>query len=137
MQQVAWYGRGPEENYPDRKTGYMIGEYRTTVKDMYEPYLLPEDYGLRMDCRWVEFTSNAGAGLKVMMSEPFSFNAYPFTTDNLTKSVYQYQLVKSGNVTVNLNYADSGVGDTSIGILKAYRAPATRYERTVYISLLK
>ena len=134
---VKWYGRGPQASYPDRRTGYRIGEYGSTVGDMYEPYLLPEDYGLRMDCRWVEFRSDAGAGLKVTMSEPFSFNAYPFTTDNLTKSVYQYQLVKSGNVTVNLNYADSGVGDTSIGILRAYRAPVTRYERTVYISLVK
>ena len=54
LEQVKWYGRGPQENYPDRKTGYKTGIYESTVGDMYEPYLLPQDYGLRTDNRWVE-----------------------------------------------------------------------------------
>lgn len=131
---VRWYGRGPQASYPDRKSGYRMGQYDSSVDEMYEPYLIPEDYGVRMDCRWVEFTSDTGKGLRFAMDEPFSFNAYPFTTGNLTKSVYQYQLKKSGNVTVNLSYAESGVGDTSLGILRGYRAPVTVYERTVFIS---
>ncbi len=134
---VKWYGRGPQASYPDRKSGYRMGIYGSDVDAMYEPYLFPEDYGLRMDCRWVEFTSDSGKGLRFAMDTPFAFNAYPFTTDNLTKSVYQYQLKKSGNVTVNLSYAESGVGDTSLGILRGYRAPVTLYERTVYISTVK
>lgn len=85
----------------------------------------------------MESKYDSGKGLRVAMDEPFAFNACPFTTDNITKSVYQYQLVKSGNVTVNLSYAESGVGDTSLGILRGYRAPVTRYERTVYISTVK
>lgn len=137
LDNVKWYGRGPQASYPDRKSGYRIGLYSSDVDAMYEPYLIPEDYGLRMDCRWVEFTSDDGKGLRFAMDAPFSFNAYPFTTDNLTKAVYQYQLQRSGNVTVNLGYAESGVGDTSLGILRGYRAPVTRYERTVYISPVK
>ena len=42
MQQVNWYGRGPQENYPDRKTGYKVGIYKTTVDEIYEPYLIPQ-----------------------------------------------------------------------------------------------
>ena len=47
LDQVKWYGRGPQENYPDRKTGYPTGIYASTVQAMYEPYLMPQDYGLR------------------------------------------------------------------------------------------
>ena len=57
LQQVKWYGRGPEENYPDRKTGYAIGIYERTVDDMFEPYLIPQDCGLRCDNRWLAMSN--------------------------------------------------------------------------------
>ena len=134
LDNVDWYGRGPQASYPDRKTGYRMGEWSTTVDDMYEPYLLPQDYGLRMDCRRVSFTDDSGVGLMFSMNEPFGFNAYPFTTENLTKAVYTYQLERSGDITLNLNYADTGVGDTSRGILAGYKAYPTTYERTIVIT---
>ena len=131
---VKWYGRGPQSSYPDRKSGYRIGVYDTTVDDMYEPYLIPQDYGLRMDSRWVEFTDDSGRGVRFSMDVPFAFNAYPFTTDNLTKAEYTFQLQKSGSVTVNLDYETSGVGDTCNGIYRAYRAVADEpYDRTITI----
>ncbi len=134
---VEWYGRGPEASYPDRKTGYRMGIYKSTVDEMYEPYLIPQDYGLRMDSRWVRFTNEAGKGLEFGVDQPFGFNAYPFTTENLTKSVYQYQLKKSGKVTFNLDYATSGVGCTARGIFDAYRVYPTGYERTIFIKPIK
>ena len=69
LNQVEWYGRGPQENYPDRKTGYKIGIYRSTVDDMYEPYLIPQDYGLRTDNRWVRMTDEQGLGLEFSMNK--------------------------------------------------------------------
>lgn len=134
---VEWYGRGPQASYPDRKTGYRMGIYRDTVDDMYEPYLVPQDYGLRMDNRWVRFTDESGKGLEFRMNEPFAFNAYPFTTENLTRSMYQYQLRKSGDITVNLDYATSGVGCTARSIFDAYRAYPSGYERTITITPIK
>ena len=131
---VDWYGRGPQASYPDRRSGYRIGEWSTTVDDMYEPYLIPQDYGLRMDCRRVSFTDDSGKGLMFKMDVPFGFNAYPFTTDNLTKAVYQYQLERSGDITLNLNYADTGVGDTSRSTLPGYRAYPETYQRTIVIT---
>ena len=133
LQNVEWYGRGPQASYPDRRSGYRIGIWNSTVDDMYEPYLIPQDYGLRMDSRWVRFTDGSGKGLQFSMDAPFAFNAYPFTTDNLTKAVYTYQLVKSGDITLNLDYADTGVGDTSRSTLPAYKAYPTAYERTITI----
>jgi beta-galactosidase len=134
LDHVQWYGRGPQASYPDRKSGYRMGEWTSTVDDMYEPYLIPQDYGLRMDCRRVCFTDESGKGLMFRMDVPFGFNAYPFTTDNLTKAVYQYQLERSGDITLNLNYADTGVGDTARGTLAGYRAYPQTYERTIVIS---
>lgn len=92
LENVEWYGRGPQENYPDRKSGYKTSIYTSTVKDMYEPYLIPQDYGLRTETRWVRMTDKGGTGIEFSGSSPFNFNAYPFTTENLTKSVYTYQL---------------------------------------------
>ena len=130
---VQWYGRGPQASYPDRKSGYRIGVWDSTVEEMYEPYLQPQDYGLRCDTRRVRFTDSEGRGLEFSSDSAFAFNAYPFTTENLTKSVYQYQLQKSGDITFNLDYATSGVGCTARGIFDGYKAYPSLYERTIVI----
>ena len=133
LDQVEWHGRGPQASYPDRKSGYRLGIWRSDIDAMYEPYLIPQDYGLRMDSRWVRMTDGTGAGLEFSMDRPFAFNAYDCTTDNLTKAMYQFDLQRGGNITLNLDYATSGVGDTARGILGAYRAYPTVYERTLRI----
>ena len=133
LRQVEWYGRGPQASYPDRKSGYRIGIWKSDMDAMYEPYLIPQDYGLRTDNRWVRLTDASGAGLEFSMDGLFAFNAYDCTTDNLTKAVYEYQLVRGGDITLNLDYATSGVGDTARGILAGYRALPTAYDRMVTI----
>ena len=133
MQQVKWYGRGPEENYPDRKTGYPIGIYERTVDDMFEPYLIPQDCGLRCDNRWLTMSNGSGQGLRFAMDEPFNFNAYHYSTDNLTKAVYTYQLQKQDGITLNLDYNTTGVGCTANYVLPGYQVKPTRYERHLTI----
>jgi beta-galactosidase len=137
LKQVEWHGRGPQASYPDRKSGYRLGIWHTDVASMYEPYLMPQDYGLRTDTRWVRMTDAFGCGLEFSMDQPFAFNAYDCTTDNLTKAVYQFDLQRGGDITLNLDYATSGVGDTARGILGAYRAYPTAYERTICIRPVK
>ena len=137
LNNVNWYGRGPQENYPDRKTGYRIGIYQTSVQDMYEPYLIPQDHGLRTDNRWVNITDSKGNGLKFSVNELFNFNTYPFSTDNLTKAVYTYQLQEQDGITFNLDYATTGVGCTARGIFNEYRVLPQVYERVVTIQPLK
>ena len=131
--QVEWYGRGPQENYPDRKTGYKIGIYKTSVKEMYEPYLIPQDYGLRTDNRWMKITDAEGLGLNVKMNELFNFSASNYSTENLTKAMYTYQLKEQDGNTLNLDYATSGVGCTARAIFNAYRALPQLYEREITI----
>lgn len=130
---ITWYGRGPQENYPDRKSGYPVGHYHLSVNDMYEPYLIPQDHGLRCDNRWMIIRDGNGSGLKISMDGLFNFNAYPYTTENLTKSLYTYQLKRSKNITLNLDYATSGVGCTCRSIMLPYKVPVTKYERNIRI----
>jgi len=134
---VKWYGRGPQENYPDRKSGYKIGVYNTTVEAMYEPYLLPEDFGLRTDNRFVEMTDEKGVGLRFTSDRLFNFNAYNFTTDNLSKAKYTYQLQPLDGITFNFDYATSGVGCTARSIFNQYRVEPQQFEQQIVISILK
>jgi len=137
LNNVEWYGRGPQANYPDRKSGYRLGIWNTTVEDMYEPYLIPQDYGLRTDNRWVRMTDAEGRGVEFSVDEPFNFNAYNYTTENLTKAAYTYQLHKTDDITFNLDYATSGVGCTARGIFDSYRVYPHLYERTITVRLIK
>jgi len=137
LENVEWYGRGPQENYPDRKSGYPVGIYKSTVKDMYVPYLIPQDYGLRTDNRWLRMTDDQGRGLEFSMDEYFNFNAYPFTTENLTKALYTYHLKESGSVTLNLDYATTGVGCTARPVMSAYRVYPQAWSRRITISPVK
>lgn len=131
---ITWYGRGPEENYPDRKTGYQVGVWTKTVKDMYEPYLFPQDHALRTDNRYVQLLDKEGRGVQISMNEHFNFNAYPFSTDNLTKSQFTYQLQpQQDRYTFNIDYATTGVGCTCIYVLDEYRVKPEAYNRVITI----
>ena len=121
LNHVEWLGRGPQENYPDRKTGYRIGRYHSTVEGMFEPYILPQDCGLRTDNKWVRLLGDDGIGLEMSASQPFNFNCYRYTTENLTKSIYTYQLVKSDDITFNFDYQTTGVGCTARGVFNRYQ----------------
>lgn len=63
MDNVAYYGRGPEENYADRKSGMPLGVYKTTAWDSFFPYGRPQDCGNHEDTRWVAVTDDKGNGL--------------------------------------------------------------------------
>ncbi|MBQ0057148.1 MAG: DUF4981 domain-containing protein [Bacteroidales bacterium] len=133
--QLTWYGRGPEENYPDRKTGYPVGIWSKSAADMYEPYLFPQDHALRTDIRYLQLLDAEGHGLQISMNELFNFNAYPFSTDNLTKSQFTYQLQQlDDRYTLNLDYATTGVGCTAVYVLDDYKVRAVPFDRVITIS---
>ena len=127
LSNVAWYGKGPFENYPDRKTGAKTGIYKSTVKDMEEAYLLPQDYGLRTENRWVRMESQDGYGLDFDGDDWFDFSAQSVSTDNLTRARYPFQLQQLDGISFNFNYATSGVGCTAISVLNQYRVLPQKY----------
>lgn len=127
LSNVQWNGRGPQENYPDRKTGYKTGVYKSTVNDMYEPYLIPQDYGLRCDNRWVRMTNEGGNGLEFSGDKLFNFSAHAYSTENLTQALYTYQLQPFDGIIFNFDYATSGVGCTALSVFPAYQVMPQTY----------
>ena len=69
----------------------------------------------------------------VTEDQPFNFNTYHYSTDNLTKAVYTYQLRQQDGITLNLDYNTTGVGCTACYVLPGYQVKPTRYERHLTI----
>ncbi len=137
LNQVSWYGRGPFETYPDRKTGAKIGVYKKTVQEMAEAYLVPQDYGLRTDNRWVRLENGEGAGLQFSGSAVFNFSTQLYSTDNLSRARYPYQLQSMDGYTFNFDYATSGVGCTAISVLDKYRVLPSEYRYVMQVKPIR
>ena len=75
MNQVTYFGRGPEENYVDRKAGYFVDLYQTTADAMYYPYVRPQENGHRTDTRWLTVSQKNGKGLRIVADGLLEFNA--------------------------------------------------------------
>ena len=87
LEKMRWYGRGPWENYVDRRTGCDVGICESTVTDQYVDYIRPQDNGGKTDVRWVEFTDPAdGKGVRIESDEPFFLQALHFTREDLDQS---------------------------------------------------
>jgi len=131
--QVKWYGRGPFETYPDRKTGAKIGTYSGSVAEQYEPYLIPQENSNKTDVRWTSLQNAQGLGVRISASEPFNFSALKVQSDNLSRAWYPFQLKPFDGITLNLDYALSGVGCTAISTLNKYRVtPSERKFQLVF-----
>ena len=137
LNRVTWYGRGPFETYPDRKTGARIGIYKKTVQEMTEPYLVPQDYGCRTDNRWVKLETADGTGLQFSGSDLFNFSTQAYSVENLTRARYPYQLQPMEGYTFNFDYATSGVGCTAISVLDKYRVLPQEYHFTIQVKPFK
>ncbi|MBT3385463.1 MAG: DUF4981 domain-containing protein [Prolixibacteraceae bacterium] len=118
---VEWFGRGPFETYPDRKTGAKIGLYKSDIDEMFEPYIIPQEYGNRTDIRWLKVQNENGKGLMIKGDGLINFSLHKYSSDNLSRAMYSYQLEESANTILNVDYEVSGVGGTAIRQLQKYQ----------------
>ncbi|MEG0143416.1 MAG: glycoside hydrolase family 2 TIM barrel-domain containing protein [Akkermansia sp.] len=114
---ITYFGNGPYENYPDRKTASLLGIYKTTVNDSFVNYGRPEDCGNHENTRWVALTDDAGDGLLFATTQqPFAFSALAYTTSELILANHPIQLPKTTDKTVLvLASATRGLGGASCG----------------------
>ncbi|MFP1132439.1 glycoside hydrolase family 2 TIM barrel-domain containing protein [Asticcacaulis sp. W401b] len=129
---LNWYGRGPWENYSDRKTGAALGLYNGSVRAQYHDYARPQESGNKTDVRWLSLSDATGFGVRVSGAQPLSVNALPFPYEDLymrpqgTWKSSDITLRGDGSLLVDIAQAGVG-GDTgwnSIGRpLVKYRIP--------------
>ncbi|AEC02814.1 glycoside hydrolase family 2 TIM barrel-domain containing protein [Parasphaerochaeta coccoides] len=114
---VAWFGRGPEENYPDRKEGSMIACHGPVPADsLYVPYILPQDSGERMDVRFIDFIHEEGKErLRISSDVPVGFSVSPYSVEDLWNKKHADELVPSPCYTVSIDAAVRGLGTASCG----------------------
>jgi beta-galactosidase len=130
LSRVEWFGRGPQENYWDRNSGAAVGRYRMQADELFFPYIEPQESGNRTDVRWVSFTDSSGAGLMASGEPLLYFSAWHFAMDELERRKHPSEIVRSEDITVNLDYRQMGVGgDDSWGAWphKQYMLPARDY----------
>ena len=107
---VDWYGRGPYENYPDRKTGSLIGLYHSALENFTVPYPAPQDNANRCDVRWFSLSTQNDNTFKIIGLQPLNFRAWPYTEDDLENTGHDYQLPKRDFINLNIDLNIHGVG---------------------------
>ena len=134
FQQVQWYGRGPHENYWDRKTSAFIGLYANTVQDQYVKYVSPQENGYKTDVRWVALTQKNSVGLLAVGQPTLCFSALPYSIEDLTQesrgTKHPTDLEERNFIEFNIDYKQTGVGgDNSWGArpLEKYTLQAKEY----------
>ena len=107
---LTWYGRGPHENYVDRKHGAAMGLYRSTVAEQYTPYVFPSECGGKEDVRWLALTDATGVGLLVTALDRLHIDALHFSIRDLEKARHTYDLTPREEVVFHLDGWHMGVG---------------------------
>ena len=114
---VQWLGRGPHENYPDRKTSAFVGVWNSTVNGMTEEYEKPQSMGERCDVKWVTFTDDKGEGIRIRTGGKLAFSALHYTDEELWQTKYKHELKKihRPEIILHLDAAMRGLGNASCG----------------------
>lgn len=142
---VQWLGRGPFENYQDRKTAALVGNYKANVADLYFPYTRPQENGYKTENRWVTFTNKKGDGIQITAPNYFGFSAHhqynaDFDEGDFKAQRHTTDIVKRDFVNINIDEIQMGVGgDTSWGAMphKEYQVKAENKTFSYTISPIK
>lgn len=115
---IQWYGRGPHENYADRKRSAYFGRFNKTVKEMEEEhYVRAQSMGSREDVRWLTISDKNNRGLKITSKDQLSFSALHFSDKDLWEAKHDFELdnIRKPEVYLNLDCIQQGLGNASCG----------------------
>jgi beta-galactosidase len=135
---VRYLGRGPLENYPDRNRGAVLGVWESVIDE--PPYLVPQEFGLRTDCRWFEFVdSSTGTRLRLDVLDPVALHvsATRFTSHDLYAAAHETDLRPRRTLVVHADVAHRGLGTGSCGpdVLDRYRLGPGPYRFSYRLSV--
>lgn len=125
-----WYGRGPHENYPDRCASAMMGIYEGKLDEL--PYVVPQEFGLRMECRWIELidlVNDCRVRIEGIEGCTFHASATRHTPTQLYAAADITELQRNDSVVVCIDAVHRGVGTASCGpdVLPQYRITPGEY----------
>jgi beta-galactosidase len=145
LDSLRYYGRGPWENYSDRKHASFIGVYNDNVKNQFTAnYIRPQENGYKTDVRWVSLTNRQGSGLLIEGMQPICFSTLNHSTESMDPGMTKKQqhptdLPPDNNVYLQIDYKQRGVGgDNSWGALphNEYRLLDKIYSYSYVIKLV-
>ncbi len=114
LEEIEYYGRGPHENYCDRKTSAFLGLYRTRREEQVIPYVAAQEFGNRTDTRWLTIRNKNGLGLRFVGQPAFEFSAIPYTPEDLTQNhrgeKHSVDVPRRSNLYLTIDLAHMGVG---------------------------
>jgi beta-galactosidase len=134
--EVAWYGRGPFENYSDRNTAAFVGlHYDNTDNGWTKNYIRPQESGYKTDTRWIKLTNQEGVGVSVEGLQPLSFSAMSQLTEdfdegNSKKNRHTTDIIKRPFVTLHVDLTQRGIGGDNSWYAETheeYRLKAKKY----------
>ena len=131
-----WQGRGPQDNYPDRKTSAAVGLWKGSVADQYVHYPRPQDSGNKEEVRRLMLTDRHGKGIRIdAVEDVFSASALHYTAQDLYKETHDCNLKPRPEVILSLDAAVLGLGNSSCGpgVLKKYAID--KKEHTLHIRI--
>ena len=134
MDMVEYYGYGPNESYPDKHRASWLAVFDTTVDELFEDYLKPQENGSHWGCRYLTI-GDADRGLFVA-GEDFSFNASRYTEEELTRKAHNFELEKCPDTVLCIDYKQAGIGSNSCGpeLLPQYQLAEESF--TMHVTLM-
>lgn len=113
--QILWFGRGPQENYSDRKVSADVSRYSFCVDQEKLYYVMPQEAGNHEDVRWVAAMDQENRGIRVSSDRNFCFTATRYHVDDLQKTKHREDLVPRDKMFLSLDYKQHGLGNCSCG----------------------
>lgn len=140
LNKFDYFGRGPMENYADRKSGFDVGYYVSTVSEQLTPYEKPMECGNHEDVRWAKLISAKGSGLQVNRhTDLLQVSALPYSDEEMDPVEYKIDLPASKGTVVCVSHKTLGVGSSGCGPrpLEPYRVYSKNTSFSYSIQLLK
>lgn len=128
---TAWFGRGPHETMPDRKSSGIVGVHSLPSSQLHTSYIRPQENGNRSDIRWVRFTDKERRGFQIrhLAGQLFNFSLWPYSQQDLMRAKHIHELPEREEFTLNIDLAQRGVGD--LFSMMYGRDPDTRLRKGV------
>ena len=106
FENLEWFGRGPLENYWDKKSAFLVGLYSGKVKDQYYPYVRPQENGNKSDVRWASLTNNEGSGILIIGDQLLNITAHHNIMEDFESPVRTIGHIYNGKEVVNRHTCD-------------------------------